>query len=327
MTATTADSTTRVAVLDDYQEVAEQLADWQSLPERVRVDFFHDHLDDHDALVARLEPYDVVVLMRERTPMPRSLIARLPRLKLLVTTGMRNASLDLAAARDHGVTVCGTPGGTPGTVELAWGLIIAVARHLPAEDAALRQGRWQHTIGTDLARSTLGLLGLGRLGSAMVPVARAFGMETIAWSQNLTAEVAASKGATYVTKDELFARSDFLSIHLVLSDRTRGLVGRSELALMKPTAYLINTSRGPIVDDSALVDALTSGQLAGAGLDVYSHEPLPPDHPLLRAPNTVLTPHIGFVTRQTYETWYAGAVEAIAAYLAGQPIHVLTQPA
>jgi phosphoglycerate dehydrogenase-like enzyme len=313
-----------VAVLDDYQGAAPELADWSALPDDTTVTFFTDHLEDEDALVDRLQSYDVLVVMRERTPLRRSLISRLPRLRLVVTTGMRNASIDLDAAREHGVVVCGTPGGTPGTVELAWALILAVVRHLPAEDARVRAGGWQHTLGTDLGGSTLGLLGLGRLGRAMVPVARAFGMDVIAWSQNLTDAAAAEAGAVRVEKDELFARSDVLSVHLVLSDRTRGLVGPAELALMKPTAFLVNTSRGPIVDESALVTALHSDTIAGAGLDVYDVEPLPAGHRLLSAPNTVLTPHIGFVTRGTYATWYPEAVKAVAAYLAGTPVNVLT---
>ena len=302
---------TTVAVLDDYQAVAESLADWKSLG--ADVTFFHDHLDDEDALVGRLDAYDVLVLMRERTPLSRGLLARLPQLRLVVTTGMRNASIDLDAARERDVVVCGTSGGTAGTMELAWALILAVVRHVPAEDAGVRSGGWQHTVGTDLAGATLGLLGLGRLGGAMVPVARAFGMDVIAWSQHLTDAAATERGATRVERDELFARSDVLSVHLVLSDRTRGLVGARELALMKPSATLINTSRGPIVDEDALVAALTEGRLAGAGIDVYDREPLPAGAPILSAPRTVLTPHLGFVTRRTYAAWYPAAVEAIDA--------------
>jgi phosphoglycerate dehydrogenase-like enzyme len=316
---------TRVAVLDDYQAVAESYADWRGLPD-TEVRFFHDHLDDEDALVDRLVGFDVLVLMRERTPLRRSLLARLPKLRLAVTTGMRNASIDLEAAREYGVVVCGTQGSAAATTELAWALILSLVRHVPAEDAAIRAGGWQHTVGTDLAGATLGLLGLGRLGRAMVPVARALDMDVIAWSQNLTDQLAAEAGATRVDKEELFSHSDVLSIHLVLSDRTRGLVGARELALMKPTAYLVNTSRGPIVDEQALLAALREGRIAGAGLDVFDREPLPPDHPIRQAPRTVLTPHIGFVTHRTYAQWYAGAVEAIAAFLAGTPINVLNPP-
>ncbi|HEY2176804.1 MAG TPA: D-2-hydroxyacid dehydrogenase family protein [Mycobacteriales bacterium] len=315
---------TRVAVLDDYQDVAESLADWASLPDGTEVVFFSYHLTDVDALVERLAEFDVVVLMRERTAFPRSLIARLPRLKLIVTAAMRNVAIDVDAARDHGVVVSGTEGSGGATLDLTWGLILALLRHLPAEDAALRAGRWQTTLGVDLAGKTLGLLGLGRLGSGVARVGRAFGMEVIAWSEHLTAERAAEVGATRVERDELFSAADILSIHVVLSDRTRGLVGAKELAAMKPTAYLINTSRGPIVDETALIDALHARQIAGAGLDVYDVEPLPMTHPLRSAPHTVLTPHIGFVTRETYRQWYSGAVEDIAAFLSGKPIRVLT---
>jgi phosphoglycerate dehydrogenase-like enzyme len=314
---------TRVAVLDDYQAVAESIAPWERLT-GAEVTFFHDHLSDDDALVERLLAYDIVAVMRERTPLRRPVLERLPRLRLIVTPGMRNASIDMDAARELGVPVSGVGGGaTVATMELAWALILGLVRHLPAEDAAVRSGGWQHTIGTDLTGLTLGLLGLGRLGGAMVPVAKAFGMSVLAWSGHLTPERAHERGATYVDKDDLLARSDVVSVHLVLSDRTRGLVGARELALMKPTAYLVNTSRGPIVDESALVEALHAGRLAGAGLDVYDQEPLPPNHPLIRAPRTVLTPHIGFVTHRTYEEWYGGAVDAVAAYLAGTPVDVL----
>ena len=315
---------TRVAVLDDYQKVAESLADWGSLPDGTEVVFFSYHLTDEEALVERLVDFDIVVLMRERTPFPRSLIKHLPRLKLIVTAAMRNAVIDVEAARDHGVVVCGTEGSGRATLDLTWGLILALIRHLPTEDAALRAGRWQTTIGVDLEGRTLGVLGVGRLGSRVARVGHAFDMDVIAWSENLTAERAAEVGVTRVDRDELFERSDILTIHTVLSGRTRGLVGRRELGLMKPTAYLINTSRGPIVDEAALNDALRSGQIAGAGLDVFDVEPLPMWHPLRSAPHTVLTPHIGFVTQETYRQWYGGAVEDIAAFLAGSPIRVLT---
>lgn len=315
---------TRVAVLDDYQDVAESLADWDSLPDGTEVVFFSYHLTDEDALVERLAEFDVVVLMRERTAFPRSLISRLPRLKLIVTAAMRNVAIDVDAARDRGVVVSGTEGSGGATLDLTWGLILALLRHVPAEDAALRAGRWQTTLGEGLAGKTLALMGLGRLGSGVARVGSAFGMEVIAWSENLTAERAAEVGATRVERDELFAAADVLSIHVVLSGRTRGLVGAKELAAMKPTAYLINTSRGPVVDETALIDALRSRQIAGAGLDVYDIEPLPMSHPLRSAPHTVLTPHIGFVTRETYREWYGGAVEDIAAFLSGKPIRVLT---
>lgn len=313
---------TRIAVLDDYQKFASTAADWDSLPGEVA--FFSDHLSDADALVQRLREFDVIALMRERTPFPRALIERLPQLRLIVTAGMRNASIDIAAAAEHGITVCGTDGGSGlATAELTWGLILDLLRNISAEDAATRAGRWQSTVGVELKGQTLGLLGLGRLGSAVATVGRAFGMDVIAWSQHLTNERAAAVGVTRVDRAELFAASDVLSVHVVLSDRTRGLIGAAELAAMKPTAYLVNTSRGPIVDEAALVDALHSGQIAGAGLDVFDQEPLPAGHPLLTAPRTVITPHIGFVTRQTYREWYPAMVEDITAFLAGSPIRVL----
>jgi phosphoglycerate dehydrogenase-like enzyme len=265
----------------------------------------------------------VLVAMRERTPFTRARLERLPNLRLLVTTGMRNASIDLDAAREQNVTVCGTGALGPPTAELAWALILALTRHVPAEDRAMRAGGWQHTIGPELAGHTLGLLGLGRLGARMAGIARAFEMTPIAWSQNLTAERAAAAGAELVSKAELFRRADIVTVHLVLSDRTRGLVGAPELALMRPTAYLVNTSRGPIVDEAALLDALHAGRIAGAALDVYDTEPLPPDHPLRRAPNTVLTPHIGYVTTGAYERFYRDAVEDIHRWRAGDPVRVL----
>jgi phosphoglycerate dehydrogenase-like enzyme len=261
--------------------------------------------------------------MRERTAFPRELIERLPNLRLLVTTGMGNAALDLPALRDHGVTVCGTTGMSAATLQLTWALLLAVSRHVVEEDRAIRAGGWQHTLGPELDGRTLGLVGLGRIGSAMVPVAKAFGLQVIAWSQNLTDEEANHAGATRVGKRALFAQSDFVSIHYKLSDRSRGLVGAEELGAMKPTAYLINTSRGPIVDTAALLDVLTRGQIAGAGLDVYDEEPLPVDDPLRTAPSTVLTPHIGYVATGTYARWWTQIVEDVEAFLAGAPIRVL----
>lgn len=313
---------TRIAVLDDYQGVAESYANWRSLD--AEVVFFTDHLSTEDSLVARLTDFDVVVAMRERTAFPASLIRRLPRLRLIATAGMRNASIDMAAARQRDVVVSGTAGGSLGaTAELTWGLILAVSRHIPLENQAVRDGGWQTTVGADLAGRTLGVLGLGRLGQRVARVGLAFDMNVIAWSANLTQETAAQHGVTRVDKEALFAESDVLSIHTVLSDRTRGLVGAGELALMKPTAILINTSRGPVVDEKALLKALHDGVIAGSGLDVYDQEPLPTEHPLRRAPRTVLTPHIGFVTAETYRAWYAELVEDVAAFLAGEPIRVL----
>jgi len=265
--------------------------------------------------------------MRERTPFDRELMERLPNLQLIVTTGTRNASIDLDAATDLGILVCGTGGaanvGSSNVIELAWGLIFSLLRHIPREDAAIRQGHWQATIGTIVGGKVLGLLGLGRLGSHMAKTGTAFGMSVIAWSQNLSAERATEFGATLVTKDELFSNSDILSIHLLLSDRTKGLVGARELSLMKTTAYLINTSRGPIVDETALVQALQTRAIAGAGLDVFDQEPLPSEHPFKRLDNVVMTPHLGYVTKETYQAFYAQTIEDIASYLAGQPVRVM----
>jgi phosphoglycerate dehydrogenase-like enzyme len=314
----------RVAVLDDHQSVAARFTDWSLVPGDLDVTAFPDHLDDEDALVERLSPFDVVVAMRERTPFPRSLLERLPALRLLVTTGRRNASIDVAAAGDLGVTVCGTASHPTGPVELTWALILAVARHLPQEDASVRAGGWQQTVGTDLAGSTLGVLGLGRLGERVATIGRAFGMDVVAWSQHLTEERAAEVGVRRVGRDELFSTADVLTVHLVLSGRTRGLVGRDELARMKASAILVNTSRGPIVDEAALLDALAAGTIAGAGIDVFDREPLPRDHPIRSAPRTVLTPHLGYVTERTYEVFFREAVEDVAAFLAGTPIRVLT---
>jgi phosphoglycerate dehydrogenase-like enzyme len=313
----------RIAVLDDYQRVAARFGDWDSL--HADVTFFEDHLEDDDALAARLEPFEIVVAMRERTPFTAARLARLPNLRLLVTTGMRNASIDMAAARERGVVVCGTGIGAGATAELTWGLIVGLARGIVVEDARLRAGAWQTTVGLDLAGATLGVLGFGRLGRRVAAMASAFEMDAIAWSQNLDPGEARGAGVESVGRDELFARADVLTIHTVLSDRTRGLVGVPELALMKPTAFLVNTSRGPIVDEDALVAALHEGTIAGAAIDVYDTEPLPADHPLRTAPNTVLTPHIGYVTRRSYEVCFRDAVEDIAAFLAGDPIRVLNE--
>jgi phosphoglycerate dehydrogenase-like enzyme len=314
---------TRIAILDDYQDAARRLADWSRLPAGAELVVFRDHLSDGAAVAARLADFDVVVAMRERTPFPRALLERLPRLRLLVTTGMRNASIDLQAAADRGVVVCGTGGLPYPTAELAWGLVLALARRIPREDRATREGRWQETVGLGLNGKTLGVLGLGTLGSRVARFGRAFEMEVLAWSQNLTADRAAEHGAVRVEKDELLARSDVVSIHLVLSERTRGLIGARELGLMKRTAFLVNTSRGPIVDEAALVRALREGTIAGAGLDVYDEEPLPLGHPLRGLPNTVITPHLGYVTEETYRIFYGQALEDILAFLRGEPTRVL----
>ena len=312
----------RVAILDDYQNVARRMADWASLP-GTDVVVFADHLKDAGAVVARLADFDAVVAMRERTAFPRALLERLPKLKLLVTTGMRNASIDVAAATERGIVVCGTAGLPYPTAELTWGLILALMRRIPIEDRATREGQWQVSCGLGLNGKTLGVIGLGGLGSRVAKVGRAFEMDVIAWSQNLTEARAAEVGAKLVSKDELLSRADVASIHLVLSDRTRGLIGARELSLMKPTAYLVNTSRGPIVDEGALVAAVRGGRIAGAGLDVYDDEPLPLDHPLRNLPNTVITPHLGYVTEEGYRIFYGHALEDVKAWLAGQPVRVI----
>ena len=313
----------RVAVLDDYQGVARSHADWDQL-HGVTVEYFADHVSDADTLVARLTPFDVVVAMRERTPFPRTILERLPNLRLLVTTGPFNAAIDVEAAREGGVTVCGTGGTLWNTSELTWALILATARSLPAEDAAIRAGGWQRTVGRTLHGATLSVLGLGNLGSVVARLGLAFGMEVVAWSPNLTAERCGTVGVALVERDELFRRADVLTVHLKLSPRSAGLVGARELEMMKPTALLINTSRGPIVEETALASALERGALAGAGLDVFSVEPLPADHPLRHAPNTVLSPHLGYVTEDCYRIFYGDAVEDIVAWQSGNPIRVIT---
>jgi len=313
----------RVAILDDYQRVALRMADWKSLPADTQVTVFEDHLADDKALAARLADFDVVVAMRERTPFPAALLAELPKLRLLITTGMRNASIDVAAATKRGVVVCGTAGLPYPTAELTWGLILALFRRIPAEDRATREGRWQTSLGLGLNGKTLSVLGLGSLGSRVAKIGLAFEMTVLAWSQNLTAARAAEVGVTLVGKDELLARADVLTVHLVLGDRTRGLIGARELGLMKPGAHLVNTSRGPIVDEAALVAALREGRLAGAGLDVFDEEPLPATHPLRQLPTTVITPHLGYVTEETYRIFYGHALEDIQAFLRGAPVRVL----
>ena len=313
----------RVAILDDYQGVALEMTDWSTLPREMQVQVFRDHLADTDAVAERLKDFEIVVIMRERTPFGRALLEHLPNLQLLVTKGMLNAAIDLNAATDLGIVVCGTGGFGNPTAELAWGLILSLLRHIPREGAAIRQGLWQTTVGLTLGGKILGVMGLGRLGSRMATIGIAFGMSVIAWSQNLTAERAAQFGVTLVTKDELFAQSDILSIHLRLSDRTRGLVDTHELGLMKSTAYLINTSRGPIVNESALVQALQNHVIAGAGLDVFDQEPLSSEHPFRRLDNIVMTPHLGYVTTEGYQVFYGESVENITAYLHDKPVRVL----
>jgi len=313
----------RVVLLDDYQGVALDYGGWDRVPDEWQLVALEQHIDDADALVEALSDAEIVVAMRERTPLPAAILDRLPDLKLLITTGMGNASIDVAAARANGVVVCGTGIKGPPTAELSWGLILSLLRSIPAEDAAMRQGGWQSTIGGDLDGATLGLVGLGRLGAKMATIGKAFGMEVLAWSQNLDAEEARAAGAEPVEKLALFERADIVSVHYKLSERSRGLVGAEEIGAMKPSAYLVNTSRGPIVDTDALLGALEGGAIAGAGIDVYDTEPLPADHPLRRAPRTVLTPHLGYVTEDTYATFFGDAVENVLAYLDGAPVRVL----
>jgi phosphoglycerate dehydrogenase-like enzyme len=308
----------KIAVLDDYQHVALSLADWSVLAARATVTAFDDHLADPDAIVERLRPFDIVCVMRERTPMTRGIIERLPKLRLIASTAIRNASIDLKAAEERGVLVVHTNYTSAPTIELTWALILGSARNLVAENESLRGGRWQQSVGDDMAGRTLGVLGLGNIGGAVAQIGNAFGMKVIAWSQNLTAERAAEVGATRVSKEDLFRESDIVSVHLVLSGRTRGLVGATELALMKPSARLVNTSRGPIVVEADLIAALTTGRIAGAALDVFDQEPLPLDHPFRALPNLLATPHIGYVSRGLYGRFYRDTVENIRRWLNGQ---------
>jgi phosphoglycerate dehydrogenase-like enzyme len=311
----------KILVLDDYQQCAATFADWEGLDNEVV--FVHEHLVG-DGLLEALRDATVVVAMRERTAFDAALLDRLPNLRLLVTTGAKNASIDVAAAQDRGVTVCGTRSLASPAAELTWALILAVTRQVPESDAGLRAGGWQTTIGTELAGRTLGLVGLGRLGQRVARVGVAFEMDVLAWSQNLDPALAREHHTTPVSKEELLARSDVVSLHLRLSGRTQGVIGAAELAQMKRSAYLVNTSRGPLVDEAALLQALQSGQIAGAGLDVYDEEPLPPDHPLRTTPRTVLTPHLGYVTEGGYRVFYGDAVEDIQAWLDGEPIRLVS---
>ncbi|MGW6460802.1 D-2-hydroxyacid dehydrogenase family protein [Streptomyces sp. NPDC055078] len=315
----------RCTVLDDYQGVAPSLADWASLGPEVETRFIGTHLGSRDALVEAIGDSEIVVVMRERTPFPADLFARLPRLRLLITSGMRNASVDLTAAADRGVTVCGTASNSEPPAELTWALILGLARQVVPEARALRDGGpWQHTLGADLHGRRLGLLGLGKIGQKVARIGAAFGMEVMAWSQNLDAGRTADAGAVAASsKEDLLESSDFVSVHLVLGDRTRGLIGAPELRRMRPTAYLVNTSRAAIVDQAALLTALREGWIAGAGTDVFETEPLPPDDPLRSAPRLLALPHLGYVTRRNYETYFQQAVENIAAHLAGSPVRVL----
>lgn len=314
----------KVAVIDDFQDVARSMGDWGRLSPRAQTTIFTDNVTGQ-ALVERLAPFDVVMVIRERTKFPRELIDKLPNLKLLITAGMRNLGIDLDACRARGIVVCGTDTGSSPTSELAFGMLLALSRNIPAEQASLRAGAWQTSrLGFGVKGLTLGIVGLGRLGAIMGGYGRAFGMNVIAWSQNLTAEKAAAAGARRVEKAELFAQSDFVSLHLILSERTRGIVGAAELAQMKPGGFLINTSRAGLIDEPALIAALERGGIGGAALDVYEREPLPADAAILAAPNTLLTPHLGYATRETYEIYFPQAVEDIEGWLAGQPRRVIS---
>lgn len=313
----------KLAILDDFERAALAMTDWSGLAERVDVAVFDDHLDDEDALVERLHDFELVFLMRERTPFPAALIERLPKLELIVTSGMRNFSIDLDAARERGVVVTGTPILPYPAAEHTWALILALAKRIPASDATMRAGGWTEALNLGLNGKTLGVVGLGKLGSQVARVGQAFGMRVIAWSRNLTPERCAEVGVEYAARERLFESADFVTIHLHVGERNRGLVTAEDFARMKPEAFLINTSRGPIVDETALVTALERGTIAGAGLDVYDVEPLPADHPLRGFPNTVVTPHQGYVTLENYRQFYATAVENILAFLAGSPIHCL----
>lgn len=312
----------RIAVLDDYQAVAESLADWGSLA-GCQVDFLHAPLGSPGAIVERLRGYEALVLMRERTRFPAEVLRGLPALRLIVTTGMNNRAIDYDQARSQGIVICGTPWAADTTVELTWGLILALARRIPQEDASLRAGRWQSGLGVTLRGKTLGVIGLGTIGTAVAQVGKALGMQALAWSPNLTPERARAADVRLAGKHELLEQADVVTMHLILGETTRGILAAADLRRMKPTALLVNTARGPLIDEHDLADALHRGVLAGAAVDVFSAEPIAADHPLLGAPNTLLTPHIGYVTREVLAGWYADAVEDIAGFLRGMPVRVL----
>jgi len=305
----------KVAILDDYQNVALEMAEWSPVARRAEITVFNDHVADPDAVVERLLPFDVICVMRERTPLPRAVIEHLPRLKLIASTGSRNASIDMTAAEEHGIHVTATGYRSTPTIEMTWALILASARHIVRESSSVREGGWQTSVGAELDGKVLGVLGLGNIGGQVARIGLAFGMKVIAWSQNMTPQIAEAAGAALVTKDELFRQADVVTIHLILSKRTRGLVGAADLALMKPTSWLINTSRGSIVDDGALVQALTARTIAGAALDVFDTEPLPVDHPFRSLENVLATPHIGYVAEDLYRTFYGDAAVSIAGWL------------
>jgi len=308
-------STIKIAVLDDYQNIALKMEDWSSIPGNPEIRVFNDHVSEEDSFAKRLFPFDVVCIMRERTLLSGTLLDRLPNLKLIASTGSRNAAIDLEAAKRRGIEVLHTGYNSTPTIEFAWAMIMALARNVADENASLRNGGWQRGVGADLCGKTLGVLGLGNIGSRIAEIGKFFEMNVIAWSQNLTQEKAAASGARHVSKDELFREADFLTIHLVLSARSRGTVGKAELSLMKPTAFLINTARGPIVDEAALIDTLTARKIAGAAIDVFEQEPLPAEHPFRRLPNVLATPHVGYGSRSLYEIFYGDSVANITAWV------------
>ncbi len=322
---TGATDVTRIAILDDYHRIALESADWGSLPKGCDITVFTNHLGPEPAVIEALQKYDVIVAMRERTPFPASVIRSLPELRLLVTTGMRNLAIDMNAARAKGVPVCGTAMAPYAAFEHTWALILAITKNIPREDRCMREGGWQADVGTGLNGKTLGILGLGKLGSKVARVGLAFDMNVIAWSQNLTEARAKECGATMVDKETLFKQSDILTIHLILGDRTRGIVGKNEFALMKSSAFLVNTSRGPVVDEDALIEALQAKVIAGAAIDVFDIEPLPVHHPLRALENTVLTGHTGYLLRETFQIAYGEALEDVKAWLDGKPVRVLNQ--
>jgi phosphoglycerate dehydrogenase-like enzyme len=314
----------RCAILDDYQNIALKAADWSPVKDDLDIKVFDQHLGGPDNVVKALQGFQIVSAMRERTGFPRAVLEKLPDLKLLITTGMRNASIDVAAAMEKGITVCGTGSFGSPTSGIAIGLMLELTRHIGCENARLKAGEtWQVTIGPELEGMTLGILGLGKLGTRTAMIGKAFGMKVIAWSTNLTPEKCKEAGVDYVSKEDLFRQSDFISIHVVLSQRSRGLVGAKEIALMKPTAYLINTSRGPIIEEAAMLAALRDRKIGGAGLDVFDVEPLPKDHPLRKMDNVVITPHLGYVALRNYQNYFAGVVEDIRGFIDGKPVRVM----
>lgn len=320
---TTSNAVKKIAILDDYQGVSLEMADWSQLKGRADITVFRDNLVEPGALVERLKDFEIVCVMRERTPISRQVLRELPKLELLASTSARNAAIDMDAASEFGIAVAGTEYLSYGTTEMTWGLILSAIRRIPQEIAAVRSGRWQHTVGQDINGRTLGIVGLGNFGKAVAKVGLAFGMRIVAWSQNLDQAVARDHGVEPVSKAELFSQSDVISIHLVLSDRSRGIVGRSDLEMMKPSAWLVNTSRGQLVDEAALADVLAAGRIAGAALDTYSQEPLPENHPFRRLPNVLAMPHLGYVTEDTFRLFYGQTVENIVGWLDGKPVRTI----